>query len=526
MYKNNFRTILFSVCLIFLTGCASIHDAAEKGDVQAFNSELLKGVGINKKNLTGFTPLHIASKSGQLNMVQLIIKKRGIIDAKNSFLQTPLHLATKNGHLSVVKILIDNGANIRSRDNHGNTPLLVAAENGHLSVVKFLVKNGADIKHINAFRETASYFANKSGHTDVVDFLHNSQIVSKSINRKSGLKKDRTPPLIEIYSPSIRGLKLRGRVGQTYIAGKVSDDSKIKVLRINGNRVSLNTNGHFKVGVDLKKGLNKFKLVASDIYNNSSIRNISIDGSKKPKVNNGSYHALIIGNNNYEHLPDLKTAVNDARVIDQILRKTYGFQTHLLINGSKRSISRAINAYRKKLTADDHFLIYYAGHGHFDKQVNKAYWWPVDAETDDDTNWIIADTITTNIKRIASKHILIIADSCYSGTLTRSASAKMKTGMKNSEYINKMLRRNSRTLIASGGNEPVADGGGEGHSIFAASLIKELKNKKESLFTAENLFYENIKESVAGKSSQVPQYSIIRNSGHEGGDFVFRKKVK
>jgi hypothetical protein len=29
---------------------------------------------------------------------------------------------------------------------------------------------------------------------------------------------------------------------------------------------------------------------------------------------------------------------------------------------------------------------------------------------------------------------------------------------------------------------------------------------------------------VAGSSDQTPEYNIIRNSGHEGGDFVFKRK--
>jgi hypothetical protein len=37
-------------------------------------------------------------------------------------------------------------------------------------------------------------------------------------------------------------------------------------------------------------------------------------------------------------------------------------------------------------------------------------------------------------------------------------------------------------------------------------------------------FHPNIKEMVAGSSDQTPEYNIIRNSDHEGGDFVFRKK--
>ena len=45
-----------------------------------------------------------------------------------------------------------------------------------------------------------------------------------------------------------------------------------------------------------------------------------------------------------------------------------------------------------------------------------------------------------------------------------------------------------------------------------------------SAFTAQELFYEHIKEQVAGNAEQVPEYSTIKNSGHNGGDFVFIRK--
>ena len=34
-----------------------------------------------------------------------------------------------------------------------------------------------------------------------------------------------------------------------------------------------------------------------------------------------------------------------------------------------------------------------------------------------------------------------------------------------------------------------------------------------------------IKEAVAGSVDQIPEYNTIRNSGHKGGDFIF-KRVK
>ena len=78
--------------------------------------------------------------------------------------------------------------------------------------------------------------------------------------------------------------------------------------------------------------------------------------------------------------------------------------------------------------------------------------------------------------------------------------------------------------MASGGNEPVTDIGGEGHSIFASVLLRSLNSTDQTVFTAEELFYGSIKESVTGRADQTPEYSIIRNSGHDGGDFLFVRK--
>jgi hypothetical protein len=87
-----------------------------------------------------------------------------------------------------------------------------------------------------------------------------------------------------------------------------------------------------------------------------------------------------------------------------------------------------------------------------------------------------------------------------------------------------MQTRKSRTLLASGGNEPVSDIGGVGHSVFANAFLTGLTNIDLNEFTAEELYIRYIKEMVVGSADQTPEYNIIRNSGHEGGDFVFKKK--
>lgn len=81
------------------------------------------------------------------------------------------------------------------------------------------------------------------------------------------------------------------------------------------------------------------------------------------------YYALVIGNNSYQNLPRLRTAENDAKVVDAILREQYGFQTKLLLNASREQIVVALNEYRRKLDQNTNLLIYYAGHGYNDAEV-------------------------------------------------------------------------------------------------------------------------------------------------------------
>ncbi|HYA85943.1 MAG TPA: SUMF1/EgtB/PvdO family nonheme iron enzyme [Nitrospirota bacterium] len=250
---------------------------------------------------------------------------------------------------------------------------------------------------------------------------------------------------------------------------------------------------------------------------------VSGKGDAKAVSFKTNYYALVIGNNDYQQLPKLKTAVNDAREVERVLREKYGFRTKLLTNASRKNILGAINDFRRKLTEKDSFLVYYAGHGYYDKTADKGYWLPIDAAKDDDSEWIIADDITSNIKRILAAHVLIVSDSCYSGALIRSVSPEISAKGGRASFLAKMMERQSRTLMASGGNEPVADAGGRGnHSVFASALLTALNDPDEKTFTAEELFHGRVKTIVAGRSDQVPQYSNIRNSGDEGGDFVFQ----
>lgn len=232
----------------------------------------------------------------------------------------------------------------------------------------------------------------------------------------------------------------------------------------------------------------------------------------------GNYHALIIGNNAYRSLPALKTAVNDANATADLLRNHYGFTVTLLTDATRADILRTLATLRGQMTDRDNLLIYYAGHGWLDKEAGRGYWWPVDAQENDPTNWIDNANITGAVRAMNAKHIMVVADSCYSGSLTRG----IKVVVQSSDYIQRMTEKKARTVLTSGGLEPVADSGGGNHSAFAKAFLDVLRENK-GVIDGHQLF-TLIRRPVMVNSDQTPEYGDIRIAGHEGGDFLFVRK--
>jgi hypothetical protein len=234
----------------------------------------------------------------------------------------------------------------------------------------------------------------------------------------------------------------------------------------------------------------------------------------------GKYHALVIGDNNYPHLPKLHCAQKDAQDVAVLLKEKYGFEVDLKLNATRAEILTALDRLRRELGEDDNLLIYYAGHGSLDRPADEGYWLPVDATEDSQVNWIASSQITTNVKAIRAKHVLVVADSCYAGKILRAGPVRGLDIKKTQGEYQNMVSSRVRSVITSGGEEPVMDTGGKnGHSVFAAAFIDVLKDN-EDIIDGLALFHQ-LRDKVKLNADQQPDYADMRWAGHESGDFVF-----
>ncbi len=232
----------------------------------------------------------------------------------------------------------------------------------------------------------------------------------------------------------------------------------------------------------------------------------------------GSYQALVIGNDDYQHMKDLKTAANDARAVGTLLERAYNFKVTYLINAGRKEIIDELSRLRRRLTPRDNLLIYFAGHGWLDREAGRGYWLPVDAERDSSANWISTGAISDFLKAMEAKHILVVADSCFSGTLSRAIKLTVPT----SEYLRRIAGKRARVVLTSGGVEPVLDDGRRGHSVFSAAFLDALE-QNTGVLEGSRLF-NLIRQPVILNAPQTPEYSDILYTGHDGGDFLFVHK--
>jgi TPR repeat protein len=238
----------------------------------------------------------------------------------------------------------------------------------------------------------------------------------------------------------------------------------------------------------------------------------------------GTYHALVIGNSAYRHLASLKSPRADSDAVARLLERDFGFKVTLLKDATRADIIGALARMRASLKWNDNLLIYYAGHGIVDDATQRGYWLPVDAEEKVPTNWISTADITDMVRAIEAKHVMVVADACYSGTLLRDTAARMDTARERSVWLRRVLSKRSRTVLASGGNEPVMDSGGGEHSVFARAFLNAL-GESPDVIDGVSLF-EQVRRPVVLNSDQTPQYADIRNAGHDGGEFVFVRARK
>lgn len=228
--------------------------------------------------------------------------------------------------------------------------------------------------------------------------------------------------------------------------------------------------------------------------------------------------AVLVGNNAYTApIPVLETPIADVAQIASVLRTRFGFETRIVEDAGKAKIIEALNAVAAEATPEDAVLLMYAGHGYLMEDINMGYWIPVDASVKTARGWISNSDISKLLAAIRARQLILISDSCYSGSLTKEQQLTQRREVKPED----ILKQRSVMVLSSGADEPVSDEGKDGHSIFAWNLIKTLQSAGG--LTPGAQVWSTVSKGVRKDYPQQPQYGAVVSAGHaEGGDFLFQ----
>ena len=235
-------------------------------------------------------------------------------------------------------------------------------------------------------------------------------------------------------------------------------------------------------------------------------------------ISSARYYALIIAVEKYNDpaISDLDQPIRDAERFQNVINTHYTFEddhTIFLKNPTKADIIGTLHQMRTLVTPEDNLLIYYAGHGYWDEEMQTGYWLPRDANQDNPVNWLPNTDLTNYLNVLKTKHTLLVADACFSGGIFKTRSA-----FNNIMSVEKLYKLISRKAITSGTLNEVPD-----KSVFIQYLIKRLDENNRRYLSSEQLF-SSMREAVINNSPNIPQYGTIQNVGDEGGDFIFIRR--
>lgn len=202
--------------------------------------------------------------------------------------------------------------------------------------------------------------------------------------------------------------------------------------------------------------------------------------------------AFIIGINNYRNgIYPLKTAVNDAKKLVEILREKHGYQVWVCLDevATFTNLNKLLEkTLPEQVTENDRLLFYFAGHG---VALNgddgpAGYLIPQDAKQGDTNSYLPMRKLHDAVNKLPCRHFLGILDCCFAGAFRWSSTRDLLTTPEviHKERYDRFITDPAWQIITSSASDQKAldnfkldtDRGQVGNnSPFAAALLEALE---------------------------------------------------
>lgn len=359
----------------------------------------------------------------------------------------------------------------------------------------------------------------------------NLQAPNKVVDKNQGPS---LPEIIweEIPSPLTKVPSLKVRI-------RVRSNSPLYTITLFNGQIALNQpiqGDTYEVTVNqfvkLKEGPNSLHVQAVNSTGASESQKYQVIYRPADPITNRKDYVLLFAGDQYKHkgYDKLNSPSVDAKAIGEKLQRKYGFETpDIVYNPTTDEIINKLAEYAttKSFGPYDQLIIFYAGHGEVDQRFGESGSF-VGQNSTNINSCLSHSEFLDKVDAIPCEHILIVANSCYSGLMKKFDRGEMsgeetpKRGSRlyrdktDDAYLKSVLADKTRLFIASG-SDKVFDAQKGKSSPFGYKMLDGLEKGN----TNRDSFLELIElKSILNRLNvSSPQYGVF-GSGKPGGTIV------
>lgn len=222
--------------------------------------------------------------------------------------------------------------------------------------------------------------------------------------------------------------------------------------------------------------------------------------------------ALVIGNDRYANIPSLKKAVNDARAMNDTLRKL-GFTVLVAENQNRKGLSETMLAFDRMIEKGDTAFFFFAGHGF--EIGGENYLLPTDVPSATvgqeeliRDGAIAAERIITRVQNRGAKTAIFVFDACRNNPFERAGTRALS----GSGGLAAMTPPEGVFVIYSAGAKQTAldrlsDNDSDPNSVFTRNFTRTLAEPGLNLVQIAKRTQSEVRDLARGiRHLQTPAY--------------------
>jgi uncharacterized caspase-like protein len=333
------------------------------------------------------------------------------------------------------------------------------------------------------------------------------------------ISNDTKLPTITIASATAKG-------AQGIIRGRVNDNTGIAELRVDGQKIAVDSSGNFSATTYVPEGGTSANIEAIDLAGLSSTMSVRVDRAatqtasisfdrlnplkRKAAINNDAL-ALVIGVSDYKETNAKAVyADSDAKVFQDYAIEKLGVprsRVKTLVNdgadekdmllATKRWLARAAKQGKTDV------YIFFAGHGLASDDGSKMYLLPYDGAPEllDDTA-ILRDRLFSDVAAANPRSVTVFLDTCYSGT-TRGTDMLIASRPIAIRALEQSIPDNFTVMTAAAGDQTAKPLEEAKHGMFSYFLMKGMEGEADA---------DKNNEISAGELHSYVQTNVIQQS--------------